>query len=64
MLRATGTEMQLYFCPSGGGLPFTSTYLSEEQLALGWLWTSGVTNLICWPAMYYLRKLPGFREVL
>ena len=63
LLRATGTNVGFFFCPTNG-VPYSSTSLSESQLALGWLWTAGLSNLILWPAMYYLRKLPGFDQVL
>lgn len=63
MLRASGTRVGFYFCISNG-MPYTWNFLSEAQLALGWGWTAVVSNLVLWPSMFLLRKLPGFNQVL
>lgn len=40
------------------------TWVPTTQLVLGFLFTAGLTNLILWPLMFFVRKLPGFNRVL
>jgi hypothetical protein len=38
--------------------------ISQSIIIAGWLYTIAFVNLISWPLAYYIRKLPGFKEVL
>merc|ERR1712151_853286 len=61
ILRANGYEIDFSYSQ---GMPMSSSFISQSLLLAGWLYTILLVNLISWPLAYFIRKLPGIKEVL
>lgn len=62
ILRASGVSLS--FTEATDGVVVSSDDIGTWRVALGFLYTFFVSNLILWPLAFYLRKLPGLRNVL
>jgi len=62
ILRAMGVELTFSYATDMQAV--SSDDIGAWRVALGFFYTFCISNLILWPTAFYLRKLPGLREVL
>lgn len=61
ILRTMGYTLSFALCD---GLVTSSDDIGVGAVACGWLYTLTLSNFILWPLAFYVRKLPGLRNVL
>jgi len=62
LLRASGVPVS--FSPVTDGQFVSSDDIGTWRVVLGFLYTFFLSSLILWPLAFFLRKLPGLRNVL
>jgi len=62
LLRAGGVSIS--FSVATDGQVVSPDDIGTWRVVLGFLYTLCISNLILWPLAFYLRKLPGLRNVL
>merc|ERR1712232_390556 len=63
LLRAISDEL-VFFSKARDGQIVSCNDIGTWRVVLGFLYTFFLSNLILWPLAFYLRKLPGLRNVL